>query len=180
MEVVVSLSSPSCLWAPSPIQLLHAVSHRRIPSEDWECSFRLLLVPRNMKRPMQRAGLAANEQTVGGWLLPHTSAAGGPRGKETQRQGTMNSNKDFLFCHCFKIWTCNLEATKSQGKQKTKRERLNGACRELLSSLCAIKGKDKFLSVKKKQKNSEAFHFDQTLLFVLIYPQSIIEYLPLV
>lgn len=95
MEVVVSLGSPSCLWAPSPIQLLHAVSHRRIPSEDRECSFRLLLVPRNMKRPMQRAGLTANEQTVGGWLLPHTSAAGGLRGKETQRQGTMNSNKDF-------------------------------------------------------------------------------------
>lgn len=33
-EVMVSLSSPSCLPAPSPIQLLHTVSHRRIPSED--------------------------------------------------------------------------------------------------------------------------------------------------
>ena len=79
IEVVVSLSSPSCLWALSLIQLLHTVSHCRIPSEDRERSFRLLLVLKNMKRPMQRAGIAANEQTVGGWLLPHTSAAGGPR-----------------------------------------------------------------------------------------------------
>lgn len=85
MEEVVSLSSPSCLRAPSPIQLLHAVSHRCIPSEDRERSSRLLLVPRNMKRPMQWVGLAANEQTVGGWLLPHTSAAGGPTGGKRHR-----------------------------------------------------------------------------------------------
>lgn len=83
-EVVVSPSSPSCLRALSLIQLLHTVSHCRIPSEDRERSFRLLLVLRNMKRLMQRAGLAANEQTVGGWLLPHTSAAGGPREGDTE------------------------------------------------------------------------------------------------
>lgn len=59
------------------------------------------MVPRNMKRPMQGAGLAANEQTVGGRLLPHTSAAGGPKGKETQKQGTMNTTKTVLFYHYF-------------------------------------------------------------------------------
>lgn len=95
--VVVTQGDPPFLRESSPVQLLHAASHRRIPSEDMRRSFRLLSVPRNMKRPMQRAGLAANEQTVGGWLLPHTSAARGPKGKEARRQGTLNSNRDVAF-----------------------------------------------------------------------------------
>ena len=69
---------PVCSHCPR-FNSLHTVSHRRIPREDSERSSRLLLVLRNMKRPMRWAGIAANEQTVGGWLLPPTSAAGGPR-----------------------------------------------------------------------------------------------------
>lgn len=92
-------AAPPVCGALSLIQLLHTVSHRRIPSEDTERSFRLLLVRRNMKRLMQGAGLAANEQTVGGWLLPHTSAAGGPTGGKRHRQGTMSNSKDY--CNFF-------------------------------------------------------------------------------
>lgn len=79
-EVLVSPGKPllSARAVPDSTRA-HTVSHRCIPREDSERSSRLLLVLRNMKRPMRRAGIAANEQTVGGWLLPHTSAAGGPR-----------------------------------------------------------------------------------------------------
>lgn len=169
--MVVPASGPSCLWPRFLIHLLHAVSHCRIPSEGKERSLRLLLALRNMKRPMQRAGLAANEQTVGGWLLPHTSAADGPLGeRDTGRPGPMNRNGDFsFFLHYLKIWTCNLEATESQGKQEMERKverRRTAGSRSF--SVCAIKKQNKFWfwfwSVLRPA---------QALLFVLISAQSI-------
>lgn len=156
-EVVVSLSSPSCLRAPSPIQLLHAVSHRRIPGEDRARSSRLLSVLRNMKRPMQWAGLAANEQTVGGWLLPHTSAAGEPTGKETE--AGHDEIFPFFFFNYFQIWTwCRgTEIAEKTGNEEGKVEKSHtaGSCS---FSLCNKKQRQIFVCEKK---NTEAFDFDQ-------------------
>ena len=140
--VVVLASGPSCLWPRFLTHLLHAASDCRIPSEGEERSLRLLLALRNMKRPMQRAGLAANEQTVGGWLLPHTSAADGPSGNETQggqdqRIGT--GTFFFFFLHYLKIWMCNLEARNGiAGKNRKWREKSwkEAHCRFFF---CAIK-----------------------------------------
>lgn len=65
VEVEVSLGRP-CPCTASPIQLLLAASQCRSPSEHGESSFRLLFTRRDMKRGVQRTGLAANEQTGGG------------------------------------------------------------------------------------------------------------------